>query len=78
MKKIKKYSFLINNCIAIIVIAILTVAAVDIYNFLNVKNEGNITKNRITEMIKEIKQLEKERNKIYRQSSSLKKDNSRL
>lgn len=73
MKKIKKYSFLINNCIAIIIVAILTLAAIDIYNFLNVTNESEIMKTRITGIIKEIKQLEKERNKIYRQSSSLKK-----
>lgn len=73
MKKIKKYSFLINNCIAIIIVAILTLAAVDIYNFLSVRNENEIIKNRIIGIIKEIKQLEKERNKIHRQSSSLKK-----
>ncbi|MBI5573770.1 MAG: L,D-transpeptidase [Elusimicrobia bacterium] len=73
MKKIKKYLFLINNCIAIIIAAILTLAAIDIYNFLNIKNESELMKNRITGIIKEIKQLEKEKNKIYRQSSSLKK-----
>lgn len=73
MKIIKKYSFLINICLSIIIAAILTLAAVDIYNFLNVKNENEIMKNRITEILKEIKRLEKERNKIYRQSSSLKK-----
>ena len=73
MKKRKRYSFLINNCIAIIVIAILTIAAVDIYNFVNVKSENEIAKNRIIGIKKELKQLEKDRNKIYRQSSSLKK-----
>jgi len=73
MKIIKKYSLLLNTCITIIIVTIIALASIDIYIFFDAKAEYEIAKKRIAGISKEIKQLEKERNKIYRHSSSLKK-----
>lgn len=73
MKKTKKFQSLKNSCLAIIISVVLSVAAIDIYNFFNIKTEYELTKTHIAGISKEIKQLEKEKNKIYKQSSSLKK-----
>ncbi|MFH0948113.1 MAG: L,D-transpeptidase [Elusimicrobiota bacterium] len=67
-----------NIFFTIIFLVISVMAAIDIYNFLNVQNEYEITKTRITGVSKEIRQLEKEKNKISRQSSSLKKRQLKL
>jgi len=73
MKKTNRFLSFLNSLFTIIITAIIVLALIDIYNFYKEKMEYTTTENRISQIPKQIKQLEKEINIIYRQSSSLKK-----
>ena len=62
-----------NFGLTIIILTIFALAAIDVYTFFDTRTEYEIAKNRIAGISKEIKYLEKEKHKIYRQSSSLKR-----
>ncbi len=78
MKKTKKISLLKNTFFIAIILVIPATAVIDIYNFFNTRTEYELKKTRIADISEEIKQLEEEKNKIYRQSSSLKKRQLKL
>jgi L,D-transpeptidase ErfK/SrfK len=71
MKTSRKISSLLNSLFWLFFLVTLTIAITDIYNFMDIKSEYDITKKRISDISKEIKQIEKDKNTIARQSSLL-------
>ncbi|MDD5687613.1 MAG: L,D-transpeptidase [Elusimicrobia bacterium] len=69
MKILKK---IINIIFGLAIAIVVVMAVIDIYNFLSIRNEYNPVKRQIYYISKDIKQIEKERNKIYKQSNILK------